>query len=96
MNPLESRKQMLIMESELNRVQLLKELDEIKVETQRLAEQMHVLSSLASNVSSIFEMIFKAQRAFAGTREKFPRIFSIFKSAKAGASLWSAIRAWLR
>ncbi len=96
LTPLESRKQMLVLESELNRVQLLKELDELKVETQRLADQMRVLGSLATNVSSALELVFKVQQAFSTTKEKFPKFFGILKGARAGASLWSAIRSWLR
>ena len=96
LTPLESRKQMLVLESELNRVQLLKELDELQVETQRLADQMRVLGSLAAEVRSVLEMVFKVQRAFSDTKEKFPKFFDILKGARAGARLWSAIRSWLR
>jgi|HubBroStandDraft_2_1064218.scaffolds.fasta_scaffold519766_1 hypothetical protein len=96
MTPLESRKQLLILESELNRAQLLKDLDELKAETEQLAEQARSLASLVSSATSVFNTIFKAQQVFSGTREKFPRFFGILKGARAGASLWSAVKSWLR
>ena len=96
MTSLESRKQLLILESELNRAQLLKDLDELKAETELMAEQVRSLSSLMSSATSVFGTIFKVQQAFAGTKEKFPRLFGILKGARAGASLWSAVKSWLR
>jgi hypothetical protein len=96
MTALESRKQLLVLESELNRAQLMKDLDELKVETQRLGDQVRSLGSIASNVGSLLEMVFKAQQFVSNAKEKFPRIFGLFKGARAGASLWSVIRAWLR
>jgi hypothetical protein len=96
MTSLESRKQLLILESELNRTQLLKDLDELKAETEQLAEQARSLASLVSSATSVCNTVFKVQQAFSGTKEKFPRFFGVLKGARAGASLWSAVKSWLR
>ena len=96
MTALESRKQLLILESELNRTQLLKELDELQFEAEQVVEQVRSVGSLVSSATSLLGTVLKVQQAVAGTKEKFPRFFGMLRGARAGASLWSAIRSWLR
>ena len=96
LSSLAARRQLLVLESELNRVLLMKELDEWKAEADRLAGQARVLGGIASSVGSAVEMLMKNQQLFSGTREKFPRLFGFLRGARAGASLWSAIRSWTR
>ncbi len=96
MTPLESRKQLLVLESELNRTQLLKELDVFQAETRQLVEQARAIASIAASATSLLGVILKVQQAVSGTKEQFPRFFGILKGIRAGSSLWSAIRSWLR
>ena len=53
MNPLESRKQLLIAESELNRAQLVQEWQTMADEVHSLAHQARTISSLASAAASL-------------------------------------------
>ena len=53
LNPLESRKQLLIAESELNRAHLLHELDTLAGEVHALANQAKTIGSIASAVASL-------------------------------------------
>ena len=53
MNPLESRKQLLIAESELNRAQLVQEWQTMADEVHSLANQARTISSLASAAASL-------------------------------------------
>jgi HPt (histidine-containing phosphotransfer) domain-containing protein len=52
MNPLESRKQLLIAESELNRAQLVQEWQTMADEVHALADQARTISSIASAVAA--------------------------------------------
>lgn len=86
---------MLILESELNRAQLLRELDGLMLEFEHLAAQARSVGSLASSAVSLCETLLKVQQFLSDTKAKFPRVFEILKAARTGASMWSTLRRWL-
>jgi hypothetical protein len=53
LTPLESRKRLLLVESELNRVQLLNELRGFKYELRPLTQQMHIIHSFFSSLAGM-------------------------------------------
>jgi hypothetical protein len=53
LTPLESRKQLLLVESELNRAQLLNELSGLKSEIHNLKNQVQAIGSLASSATKL-------------------------------------------
>ena len=96
LTPLESRKQLLLLESELNRALFLEDVRHIKKEIQQLAGQAHLLGSLFSSVSDFAGTCADIGHAFSSrdANEK-PRpswISVLVDGAKAGASLWGAWR----
>ena len=73
MNPLESRKQLLIAESELNRAQLVQEWQMMAGEVHSLTSQARTISSIASAVatSGCRPVILPAQKIRARRRKTF-------------------------
>ncbi len=51
LTPLESRKQLLLVESELNRVQLINELRSVRSELSHLKDQFHAIGSVAASTA---------------------------------------------
>ena len=96
LTPLESRKQLLLVESELNRAQLLNELRDFKIEVQQLKEQMQAISSLASSASKLAGTCsaiggFFTRRGESKT-QKPSWISTLLNGARTGASLWETFR----
>ena len=100
LTPLETRKRLLLVESELNRVQLLREAGEFKNEIRRLKEQACEISSLASSAAKLAGMFSAVGRVFShredGEKGSGSWISTLFNGAKAGASLWLLLRSWRR
>ncbi|HEY1717878.1 MAG TPA: hypothetical protein VGH42_06240 [Verrucomicrobiae bacterium] len=96
MTPLETRKQLLLVESELNRVQLLNELRALKNEIHHLAHQAGEIGSLVSATAKLASTFSAIGRAFShrdeGEKEKSPWIATLLKGARAGTSLWDLFR----
>jgi hypothetical protein len=96
LTPLESRKQLLLVESELNRVQLLNEARQLKTELGHLREQVQAVSSLAAsaaNLAATFSAIAKIFSSRAGNAEKKPSwISTLFHGLKTGAAVWENFR----
>jgi hypothetical protein len=97
---LETRKQLLLVESELNRVQLLNELRDFKNEIQHLKHQVGAIgfvASLAANLTATFSAV---GRAFSHRDEvengKPSWISTLLNGAKAGTSLWFLLRSCWR
>lgn len=92
---LESRKQLLLLESELNRVQLLEDLNGLRNEIKRLKNRMSGIGSLASTAAAFFSL-FSIFRRTLGEHEnqtdKPPWISRLLKGIETGATLWSALR----
>jgi hypothetical protein len=94
MSPLESRKQLLIAESELNRVQLLQELRAMKGEVHSLATQARTISSFASAAATLVAGIISfRQKKSAPTPEKPSWWRTILKSAQLAGTIWSEFQA---
>jgi hypothetical protein len=94
MNPLASRKQLLIAESELNRAQLIQEWQTIADEVHTLAEQTKTVCSLASAAASLVAGLASLRRkksAPAAQRPSWWRI--ILSGAQRVGSLWAKFRA---
>lgn len=96
MTPLESRKQLLILESEVNRVLLVKEVGELRGEIHKVAlgaRSMGSLISTASDLAGAFATLghaFASRNANGGSRPSW--ISTLINTARAGASLWQTLR----
>ena len=93
MNPLESRKKLLIAESELNREQLVQD-------WQTLADEVHALTSRASTITSFASAAATLVVGGAFLRHKKPAFAAgkaswwqtVLKGAGLASSLWSVFR----
>jgi len=94
MNPLESRKQLLIAESELNRAQLVQEWQEMKDEVHSLADQARTISSIASAVASLVAGLASFRRKKSAPAAEKPSWWrTLLKGAGVVSSFWSEFRA---
>ena len=93
MNPLASRKQLLIAESELNRAQLVHEWQTLTGEVHSLATQARTIGSLASAAASLVVGLasFRQKKA-APESKKFSWWKTILKGAGLASSFWSEFR----
>jgi len=93
MSPLESRKQLLIAESELNRAQLVQE-------WQTMADDVHALTSRARTIGSFASAAATLVAGLASCRRKDPTPAAekpswwqtILKGAQLAGSFWSEFR----
>jgi hypothetical protein len=98
LTPLETRKQLLLVESELNRAQLLDEVRDFKNEIHRLMNQAHGIGFMASLAARLAATISAAGRAFSHHDEggKTSWISTLLNGARVGTSLWRLLRSWRR
>jgi hypothetical protein len=100
LTPLESRKQLLLVESELNRAQLLNELRDFKNEIHQLEDQMQAIGSLASSAATLASTFSAIGTAFthrdAGENGKSSWISTMLNGARTGAELWATLRQHLK
>lgn len=93
---LESRKQLLRVESELNRAQLFNELRDFKKEIHHLQDQVAAMSSIVSSVAKLATTFSVIGGVFARSnneeKKKSSWVSTLFRGARAGASIWSALR----
>ena len=93
MNPLESRKQLLIAESELNRAQLVQEWQTMASGVRSLASQARTISFIASAVASLVAGLASCRRkASAPAAEKSSWWQTLLKGAGLVGSFWSELR----
>jgi hypothetical protein len=93
MNPLASRKQLLIAESELNRAQLIREWRTMEDEVHSLANQAKTISSLASAAASLVTGLASFRRKKSASAAEKPSWWqTILKGAQLAGSLWSEFR----
>lgn len=93
MNTLQSRKQLLLAESELNRAQLMRDLGDFKEGVGALAGRAKTAASIASSVGvfvSALAALRRSRRAEAGGKHTWLRM--ILKGARLVFTLWPAIR----
>jgi hypothetical protein len=94
MNPLESRKQLLIAESELNRAHLILEFQTMADEAHLLASQARTVGSFASAAATLVANFASFRRKkSAAAAEKSSWVRTILKGAGLAGSLWSEFRA---
>ena len=94
LTPFESRKQLLLVESELNRAQLINEMRDFKNEIQHLNHQVVGIVSTASLAAKLVAAFSGVGRAFShrDEDEKPSWFFTLLNGAKAGTSLWRLMR----
>jgi hypothetical protein len=93
MKPLESRKQLLIVESELNRAQLVQEWQIVKGEVHMLTEQARTVRSVASAVATLVAGLASCRRKTAAPEAKKPSwLQTILKGAGVVSAFWSEFR----
>ena len=94
MNPLESRKQLLIAESELNRAQLAHECQTMVDEVHALANRARTITTFASAAAALVTSLasFRRHRPAPAT-EKSSWLQTILRGAGTVTSLWSVFRA---
>jgi hypothetical protein len=97
---LETRKQLLLVESELNRAQLHNELRDFKNEVHVLKNQMQAISSLAASAAKLAATFSAIGTAFThrnpGDNGKSSWISTLLNGARTGASIWSALQTHLK
>lgn len=98
--PLETRKQQLLVESELNRAQLLNKLRDFKNEIHHLKHQVWEIGSIAVSSAKLATTFSAIEQAFShrneGEKEKPSWISTLLNGAKAGTSLWLLLRSCWR
>jgi hypothetical protein len=95
LTPLETRKQLLLVESELNRVQLLNELRDWKNELHNLKQQMEAIGSMVSVAAKLTATFSAVGRAFSHRNEGDNQpswVSMLLDGAQAGTSLWLLLR----
>jgi hypothetical protein len=97
MNPLASRKQLLIAESELNRAQLVQEWQVMKDEVHSLTDQARTISSIASAVASLVAGLASFRRKKSAPAAEKPSWWrTILKGAGMVSTFWSEFRSQRR
>ena len=92
-NPLESRKRLLVAESEINRVQLLEEWHATIDGFRSLAGRVKSFSSLASAAALLVVGVSAFRRSKAMPAEVKPsRFHRLLKGAQLAGSIWLAFR----
>jgi hypothetical protein len=89
MNPLQSRKQLLIAESELNRAQLVQEWQTMADGVRSVADRARTISSIASTAASL---IAGRRTRFAPGDERPSWWRTLLKGAPLAGLLWSKFR----
>jgi hypothetical protein len=98
LSPLEARKQLLVVESELNRAQLINELRGLKDELYQLKNQVEAIGSIASGAVKLTSTISRIWNAFSHRGENAenapgkPWFSSLINGAQLCASLLGAFR----
>jgi hypothetical protein len=96
LNPLASRKQLLIAESELNRAHLVQEWRAISGEVHALAIRARTISSIVSVGASLVAGLAALRRKNSAPAEKPSWLQFILKGAGQVSALWLAFRAQTR
>jgi hypothetical protein len=100
LTPLESRKQLLLVESELNRAQLLNELRDFNNEIHHLKSQVQAAGALMSSVAKLATTFSAIGSAFThrdkGENGKSSWFSTLINGARTGATIWGAIRSQMK
>ena len=93
-NPLESRRQLLVAESELNRVQLLKEWQTMTEGVRSLADRARTIGSFALPAAALvagLSAFRRTQPVPAAAKRSW--VETVLKGVRLAASIWLAFRA---
>ena len=101
LSSLETRKQLLLAESEINRVHLLKDLELLKEEVARLKKEVYTVGSIASTAALVATAVSLFRRHLKKTDgEKGPSkmswITTALEGVNIGASLFQKVRSFFR
>src|ERR1019366_4564962 len=97
MNPLQSRKQLLIVESELNRAQLAGDLAALKADVRALSDRAKSISSIASSVAMLvtgLAALTRGKTAESGAKRSW--LQRILKGVGLISTIWLAFRSQSR
>lgn len=92
---LQTHKQMLLLESELNRAQLIVEWRDLQKSLQPWKQQANAVSSMASSVArmgTVFSNFFRGWTGRSGAGEKRSWLATLLNGASTGVSFWSALK----
>jgi hypothetical protein len=93
LNPLESRKQLLIAESELNRAQLVQEWQTMADGVRSVADRARSIGSIASTAASLIAGLASFRRKKSAPAEQKPsRLQTILKGTGLISTVWQAFR----
>ena len=96
LTPLAARKQLLLVESELNRVQMMNELRDFKNDLRHLRNQVEAMGAIASTAAELTDTFSQIKNAFSHGAENGERkkswLSTLFSGAKTCASVWSAFQ----
>ncbi|MGD1087934.1 MAG: hypothetical protein ABR955_04315 [Verrucomicrobiota bacterium] len=94
MNPLESRKQLLIAESELNRTQMVRDMAALTSGVHTLTDRAKSFGSIASSAAVLVATVAAFQRGKPVDAYTKPSwLQAVMKGAKLAGSIWLAFRA---
>jgi hypothetical protein len=93
MNPLETRKQLLIAESELNRAQLVQEWQTMADDAHSLSRKARIIGSWVSIAASLVAgLAFLRRKKSAPAAEKPSRLQTILRGAGLVSTIWRLFR----
>lgn len=94
LTPLEARKQLLLVESEVNRAQLLNECTAFKTHLDGLTDRAQsVADSVNSTMSLVHDGINRMREVVTGfDKNKSPLIATVINGVRIGTSLWRSFR----
>lgn len=98
---LETRKRLLLAESERNRAELLKEYEDLKSEVHRVKHHIRTIGSVASSAALVGTAVSFFHKRFSRPKnsngeEKSPWVSAALDGARVGVSLFLKIRSLFR
>ncbi|HEX3628537.1 MAG TPA: hypothetical protein VH280_24270 [Verrucomicrobiae bacterium] len=103
MNTLESRKQSLMAESEVNRIELLKDWEALKADATRVRKHLFAAGSIASSAAVLATVAALIRRHHEQptapkpeSHSKVPWVSAAMDGARVGASLFFKVRSFMR
>ena len=100
LTPLETKKQLLLVESELNRAELLNELRDLNQEIHLLMSQVQAAGALVSSAAKLATTFSAIGSAFThrntGENKKSSWLSILINGARTGATIWGAIRSQMK
>ena len=100
LTPLESRKQLLLVESELNRAQLLNELRDLNHKIHHWTSQVQAAGALVSSAAKLATAFSAIGNVFThrdvSENKKSSWLSNLVNGARTGATIWGAIRSQMK